>query len=45
MGRTKFFLISAGRSRDRPGGRERLAIRRGETLEEMHLYELRHAKQ
>jgi DNA-binding transcriptional regulator YiaG len=43
MGRTKFSELRK-EVEARPGAKERLAARRAETLEEMHLYELRHAQ-
>ena len=43
MGRTKFSELRQD-VEARPGAKERLAVRRGETLEEMRLYELRHAQ-
>jgi len=43
MGRTKFSELREA-VEARPGARERLAAKRAETLEEVRLYELRHAE-
>ena len=43
MARTKFSELSEA-VEARPGARERLAAKRAETLEEVRLYELRHAE-
>ncbi|MGH9106232.1 MAG: helix-turn-helix domain-containing protein [Acidimicrobiales bacterium] len=43
MARTKFSELRK-QVEARPGARERLAAKRAETLEEMRLYELRHAE-
>jgi predicted transcriptional regulator len=43
MARTKFSELREA-VEARPGARERLAAKRAETLEEMRLYELRHAE-
>jgi hypothetical protein len=43
MGRTKFSELRK-EVEARPGAKERLGARRAETLEEMRLYELRHAQ-
>jgi DNA-binding transcriptional regulator YiaG len=43
MARTKFFELREA-VEARPGARERLAAKRAETLEEIRLYELRHAE-
>ena len=43
MARTKFSDLRKA-VEERPGARERLAAKRAETLEEMRLYELRHAE-
>jgi DNA-binding transcriptional regulator YiaG len=43
MARTKFSELRKA-VEARPGARERLAAKRAETLEEMGLYELRHAE-
>ena len=42
MARTKFSELRK-QVEERPGARERLAAKRDETLEEIRLYELRHA--
>ena len=43
MARTKFSELGEA-VEGRPGARERLAAKRAETLEEVRLYELRHAE-